>query len=47
MREQQAGAAIPARVHCALRIEHLDTAADRMCVRMVQGKGAKDRCTRC
>jgi len=28
---------------CALRIEHLDTAADRMCVRVVQGKGAKDR----
>lgn len=28
---------------CALRLEHLDTAADRMCVRIVQGKGAKDR----
>jgi site-specific recombinase XerD len=28
---------------CALRIEHLDTAADRMCVRVVQGKGSKDR----
>ena len=28
---------------CALRIEHIDTAADRMCVRVVQGKGAKDR----
>lgn len=28
---------------CALRLEHLDTAADRMCVRVVQGKGAKDR----
>ena len=28
---------------CALRIEHIDTAADRMCVRVVQGKGARDR----
>ena len=28
---------------CALRVEHIDTAADRMCVRVVQGKGAKDR----
>jgi integrase/recombinase XerD len=28
---------------CALRLEHIDTAADRMCVRVVQGKGAKDR----
>lgn len=28
---------------CALRIEHIDTAVDRMCVRIVQGKGAKDR----
>ena len=28
---------------CALRLEHVDTAADRMCVRVVQGKGAKDR----
>jgi len=28
---------------CALRVEHLDTAADRMCVRVVQGKGSKDR----
>jgi site-specific recombinase XerD len=28
---------------CALRIEHIDAAPDRMCVRVVQGKGAKDR----
>ncbi len=28
---------------CALRLEHIDSAADRMCVRVVQGKGAKDR----
>ncbi len=28
---------------CALRPEHIDSAADRMCVRVVQGKGAKDR----
>lgn len=28
---------------CGLRIEHIDAAADRMCVRVVQGKGAKDR----
>jgi site-specific recombinase XerD len=28
---------------CALRPEHVDSAADRMCVRVVQGKGAKDR----
>ena len=28
---------------CALRIEHIDSAADRMCVRVVQGKGARDR----
>ena len=28
---------------CALRLEHIDAAADRMCVRVVQGKGAKDR----
>jgi site-specific recombinase XerD len=28
---------------CALRLDHIDTAADRMCVRVVQGKGAKDR----
>jgi integrase/recombinase XerD len=28
---------------CALRVEHIDTAVDRMCVRVVQGKGAKDR----
>ncbi len=28
---------------CALRPEHIDAAADRMSVRVVQGKGAKDR----
>lgn len=28
---------------CALRPEHIDSAADRMCVRVVQGKGARDR----
>jgi integrase/recombinase XerD len=28
---------------CALRPEHIDSAADRMCVHVVQGKGAKDR----
>jgi integrase len=28
---------------CALRPEHIDAAADRMCVRVVQGKGGKDR----
>ncbi|MFN7571086.1 MAG: tyrosine-type recombinase/integrase [Betaproteobacteria bacterium] len=28
---------------CALRPAHIDAAADRMCVRVVQGKGAKDR----
>ncbi len=28
---------------CALRVEHIDSAADRMCVRVVQGKGARDR----
>ena len=28
---------------CALRVAHIDSAADRMCVRVVQGKGAKDR----
>lgn len=28
---------------CALRSEHIDAAVDRMCVRVVQGKGAKDR----
>ncbi len=28
---------------CALRPEHIDAAADRMCARVVQGKGAKDR----
>ena len=39
---------------CALRPEHIDSAADRMCVRVVQGKGARDRyvplsadCSRC
>ena len=25
------------------RVEHIDSAADRMCVRVVQGKGARDR----
>jgi len=28
---------------CHLRVEHIDSHADRMCVRVVQGKGAKDR----
>jgi integrase/recombinase XerD len=28
---------------CALRVEHIDSAAERMCVRVVQGKGARDR----
>jgi len=28
---------------CALRVAHIDSAADRMCVRVVQGKGARDR----
>ncbi len=28
---------------CALRPEHIDGAADRMCVHVVQGKGSKDR----
>lgn len=28
---------------CALRVEHLDSHADRMCIHVVQGKGAKDR----
>ena len=28
---------------CALRPEHVDSATDRMCVRVVQGKGARDR----
>lgn len=28
---------------CRLRVEHIDSAADRMCIRVVQGKGAKDR----
>ena len=26
-----------------LRVEHIDSAIDRMCIRVVQGKGAKDR----
>ena len=29
---------------CALRVEHIDSAAERMCVRVVQGKGARERC---
>ena len=28
---------------CHLRVEHIDSAADRRCIRVVQGKGAKDR----
>jgi len=28
---------------CALRAEHIDSAADRMCVHVVQGKGGRDR----
>jgi integrase/recombinase XerD len=28
---------------CHLRPEHIDSAADRMCIRVEQGKGAKDR----
>ena len=28
---------------CALRVADIDSAADRMCIRVVQGKGAKDR----
>jgi site-specific recombinase XerD len=28
---------------CHLRVQHIDSAVDRMCVRVVQGKGAKDR----
>jgi integrase/recombinase XerD len=28
---------------CALRVEHIDSAADRMCIRVVAGKGGKDR----
>lgn len=28
---------------CAVRPEHIDSGPDRMCVRVVQGKGAKDR----
>lgn len=28
---------------CHLRVEHIDSHADRRCIRVVQGKGAKDR----
>lgn len=28
---------------CSLRVADIDSAADRMCIRVVQGKGAKDR----
>ena len=28
---------------CHLRAEHIDSHADRMCIRVVQGKGSKDR----
>jgi integrase/recombinase XerD len=28
---------------CHLRVEHIDSQADRMCIRVEQGKGAKDR----
>ena len=28
---------------CHLRVEHIDSHADRMCIRVEQGKGAKDR----
>ncbi len=28
---------------CRLRVEHIDSHADRMCIHVVQGKGAKDR----
>jgi integrase/recombinase XerD len=28
---------------CHLKPEHIDSAADRMCIRVVQGKGGKDR----
>ena len=28
---------------CALRVEHIDSAGDRMCVHVVQGKGGRDR----
>lgn len=28
---------------CSLRVEHIDSHADRMCIHVVQGKGAKDR----
>lgn len=30
---------------CALRVADIDSAPDRMCIRVVQGKGAKDRYT--
>ena len=30
---------------CALRVCHIDSAADRMCLRVVQGKGSADRYT--
>ena len=30
---------------CALRVADIDSAADRMCIRVVHGKGAKDRYT--
>lgn len=30
---------------CALRVTDIDSAPDRMCIRVVQGKGAKDRYT--
>jgi integrase/recombinase XerD len=30
---------------CALRVRDIDSAPDRMCLRVVQGKGAVDRCT--
>lgn len=29
---------------CALRVEHIDSAADRICVQVVRGKGGRDRC---
>lgn len=28
---------------CTLRVEHIDSAVERMCLRVVQGKGARDR----
>ena len=33
----------PAREMCHLRAEHIDSHVDRMCIRVEQGKGAKDR----